>query len=150
MLTSRSRLYAATKKADELMSHVYSHLYGLSAVGLRFFTVYGPWGRPDMAMWLFTEAILAGKPDQGLQPRRYEARFHLYRRYRHGSDRHCRQTPRRTRRKRAVIAYNNIGNNRPEDLMHMISVLENALGREAEKTMLPMQPGDGRGDLCRH
>ena len=75
-------LYAATKRSCELIAHTYSHLYGLPATGLRFFTVYGPWGRPDMAAYLFTRAILAGRTDQGLQRRPNGARFHLYRRYR--------------------------------------------------------------------
>ena len=75
-------LYAASKKANELMAHTYSHLYGLPATGLRFFTVYGPWGRPDMAPMLFAKAILAGEPDQGVQPRPDAAGLHLHRRHR--------------------------------------------------------------------
>ncbi len=77
-------LYAATKKANELMAHTYSHLYGLPTTGLRFFTVYGPWGRPDMALFLFTKAILEGRADRRLQLRQHAARFHLRRRHRRG------------------------------------------------------------------
>ena len=79
-------LYAATKKANELMAHTYSHLYGLPTTGLRFFTVYGPWGRPDMALFLFTKAILEGRADRRLQPRQDAARLHLHRRHRRGRD----------------------------------------------------------------
>ncbi|MFP4476216.1 MAG: NAD-dependent epimerase [Desulfatibacillaceae bacterium] len=147
-------LYAATKKANELMAHSYSHLYGMATTGLRFFTVYGPWGRPDMALFLFTRAILEGKPikvfgegnmqrdftyiddiiqgvvgaldhlpepDQGWSgddptPATSYARYRLY----------------------------NIGNNKPVSLMRFIEVLEEALGKKAEKEMLDMQPGDVR------
>ncbi len=80
-------LYAATKRSCELVAHTYSHLYGLPATGLRFFTVYGPWGRPDMAAYLFTRAILAGRADQGLQRGPDGARLYLYRRHRRGHDR---------------------------------------------------------------
>jgi UDP-glucuronate 4-epimerase len=145
-------LYAATKKANELMSHSYSHLYGLPTTGLRFFTVYGPWGRPDMALFKFTKAILAGESidvynhgemhrdftyiddiaeaivrlqavipqanaswtvEQG-SPATSSAPYHVY----------------------------NIGNSSPVKLMEYISALEQALGIEARKNMLPMQPGD--------
>ena len=79
-------LYAATKKANELMAHSYAHLYGMPCTGLRFFTVYGPWGRPDMALFKFTRGILEGKPITGVQRRRHGARLHLRRRYRRGRD----------------------------------------------------------------
>lgn len=134
-------LYAATKKADELMSHVYSHLYGLSAVGLRFFTVYGPWGRPDMAMWLFTKAILAGKPIKVFNHGNMRRDFTYIDDIVTGVIATADKRPPDMPETGGHRVYN-IGNNRPEDLMHMISVLENAVGREAEKTMLPMQPGD--------
>ncbi len=75
-------MYAATKKANELMAHTYSHLFGLPTTGLRFFTVYGPWGRPDMALFLFTKAILEGRPHRRVQPRPDGARLHLRRRHR--------------------------------------------------------------------
>ena len=144
-------LYAATKKANELMAHTYSHLYGLPTTGLRFFTVYGPWGRPDMAMLLFTEAILAGKPIRSSTTEN-AARFHLHRRHRRRGDPHG--GPHRRRRTRngpaqpdpatslAPYRVYNIGNHPPVELMHMIEVLEQNLGKTAVKEMLPMQPGD--------
>ena len=129
-------LYSATKKCDELMAHAYSHLYGMQTVGLRFFTVYGPWGRPDMAMWLFTERIRAGRPIQV---------------FNHGNMRRdftyvddivsgicgCLQA---TTLDRCEIF--NLGNNRSEKLLDMIGELEKAVGRKAVLEMLPMQPGD--------
>ena len=134
-------LYAATKKADELMSRAYSHLYGLSAVGLRFFTVYGPWGRPDMAMWLFTEAILAGKPinvfNHGNMQRDFTFVDDIITGVVATADR--RPPPAENGIHHRVY---NIGNNKSENLLHMIGVLEEAIGRKAEKVMLPMQPGD--------
>jgi len=134
-------LYAATKRADELMSNVYSHLFAMKLIGLRFFTVYGPWGRPDMAMWLFTEAILKGKPlkvfNHGKMKRDFTYIDDIVSgilmviaepgKAMNGGDPH---------------RIYNIGNNRPEDLLHMISVLEDALGRPAQMEMLPLQPGD--------
>jgi UDP-glucuronate 4-epimerase len=132
-------LYAATKRADELMSESYAHLYGIPQAGLRFFTVYGPWGRPDMAYWMFTQAIIEGRPIRvfnngdlkrdftyiddivagvaavALDPAPADAPLHrLY----------------------------NIGNNRSEKLMRFIEILEDAIGRKAEKIFEPMQPGD--------
>ena len=89
-------LYAATKKADELMAHSYSHLFGIPTTGLRFFTVYGPWGRPDMSHFLFVKAILAGRADQGLQRRRHAPRLHLYRRHRERRARRSSTARRRT------------------------------------------------------
>ena len=123
------------------MSHVYSHLYGLSAVGLRFFTVYGPWGRPDMAMWLFTDAILAGKPIKVFNHGNMRRDFTYIDDIVTGVIATADKRPPNTSVTGGHRVYN-IGNNHPEDLMHMISVLEDAIGREAEKTMLPMQPGD--------
>ena len=129
-------LYAATKKANELMAHVYTHLYGLQTVGLRFFTVYGPWGRPDMALWLFTKALLAGEPIKvfnhgdmqrdftyvddiiaGVKGSLFEPDLEQYEIF-------------------------NLGNHRSEQLMDMIKTLSEALGVEPEMVMLPMQPGD--------
>ena len=134
-------LYAATKKADELMGHVYAHLYGMSLTGLRFFTVYGPWGRPDMAMWLFTKAILAGQPIQVFNHGKMQRDFTFIDDIVSGvlavTD-----TPVAPAEGAPPHRIYNIGHNRPEDLMHMIGVLEAALGRTAEKHMLPMQPGD--------
>ncbi|MBI2441684.1 MAG: GDP-mannose 4,6-dehydratase [Lentisphaerae bacterium] len=131
-------LYAATKKSNELMAHAYSHLYGLQAIGLRLFTVYGPWGRPDMAVWLFTEALLAGKPipvfNHGKQGRDFTyiddivagicaavladdlARYDIF----------------------------NLGNHRSENLMKLINLLASALGVKPVLKLLPAQPGDMR------
>jgi len=130
-------LYAATKRADELMSYTYSHLYGLPLTGLRFFTVYGPWGRPDMAVWGFTEAILAGKPIQifngGNQRRDFTYIDDIV-----NGVLSVAEAPAQSGRHRLF----NIGNNRPENLMHMIAVLEESLGKVAIKEFLPAQPGD--------
>jgi UDP-glucuronate 4-epimerase len=112
-------LYAATKKANELMAHTYSHLYGLPTTGLRFFTVYGPWGRPDMAMFLFTKAILEGRPIDVFNHGKMRRDFTFIDDIVEG-----------------VIRTN------PVELMHLIGTLEQALGRTAEKNMLPIQPGD--------
>ena len=129
-------LYAATKKSDELMAHVYSHLFGLQTVGLRFFTVYGPWGRPDMAPWLFTDAMLAGRPIKVFNHGRMKRDFTYVDDIVSG-----------------VVAcvesdalgpeeLFNIGNNTPVELMHFIEVLAGALGVEPRMELLPMQPGD--------
>jgi len=134
-------LYAATKKADELMSQVYSHLYELSAVGLRFFTVYGPWGRPDMAMWLFTEAILSGKPINIFNNGDMRRDFTYIDDIVTGVIATADSKPPPSDGTSGHRVYN-IGNNQPEELMHMISVLEKVLGRKARKNLLPMQPGD--------
>ena len=131
-------LYAATKKADELMSHAYAHLYGLPLTGLRFFTVYGPWGRPDMAMWLFTQAILAGEPIQvfnhGVMKRDFTYIDDIVAGVVAAMDRVPDGNP-------PQRVYN-LGNHRSEDLMRMIGVLEDAIGKKAVTEMLPMQPGD--------
>jgi len=130
----QASLYGATKKSNELMAHTYRHLYGVKATGLRFFTVYGPWGRPDMAYFSFTQNILAGKPielfNQGNMRRDFtyiddivagtaaavdlEADYEIF----------------------------NLGNHRPEPLSALVSILEESLGREAQKVMSPMQAGD--------
>jgi len=143
-------LYAATKKANELMAHTYSHLFGLPTTGLRFFTVYGPWGRPDMAMWMFTKAILAGKPIDVFNHGRMKRDFTFVDDIVEGVIRTNDTVP-----KPQAVAHDaddattaapyrvyNIGNNQPVELMHLIETLEAALGRKAEKNMLPMQPGD--------
>jgi UDP-glucuronate 4-epimerase len=131
-------LYAATKRADELMSHAYAHLYGLNLTGLRFFTVYGPWGRPDMAVWRFTEAILSGKPIEVFNHGRLRRDFTYVDDVVAGvlavSDRPPKGSP--------PHRVYNIGGSRPEDLMQMIALLEAALGRTAVKQFLPPQPGD--------
>lgn len=142
-------LYAATKKADELMSHAYSHLYRLPQTGLRFFTVYGPWGRPDMAAWLFTEAILAGRPitvfNDGDMRRDFTYIDDVVAGVLAALDKppmddggdgggdDGRDTPHRLY---------NIGNNRAEELMRFIALLEEAIGKTAEIEFAPMQPGD--------
>ena len=137
-------LYAATKKANELMAYSYSHLYRLPVTGLRFFTIYGPWGRPDMAIFLFTRAIIEGSPVRLFNYGKMRRDFtyiddaartvsHLIDRIPDGSDEKAGGVPARIY---------NIGNHRPEELMHVVAVLEKELGREAVKQMLPMQPGD--------
>jgi len=134
-------LYAATKKADELISHTYSHLYGMKQIGLRFFTVYGPWGRPDMAMWLFTKAILEGQPIQVFNHGKMKRDFTYVDDIVNGVLMVIREPDKGLKDGGNHRVYN-IGNNRPEDLMHMIGLLERALGRTAVKEMLPLQPGD--------
>jgi UDP-glucuronate 4-epimerase len=136
-------LYAATKKANELMAYSYSHLYRLPVTGLRFFTIYGPWGRPDMAIFMFAKAIVEGTP---------------IRLFNHGKMRrdftHIDDVTRVVLRLvdripedgesagRAPARIYNVGNHRPEELMHVVALLEKELGRAAVKDMLPMQPGD--------
>ena len=129
-------LYAATKKSDELMAHVYSHLFGLQTVGLRFFTVYGPWGRPDMALWLFADAMLAGRPIKVFNHGKMRRDFTFVDDIVAGVV-SCVESPDLGREEIC-----NIGNNRPEELGRLIDVLADALGVVPEKQMLPMQPGD--------
>ncbi|MDB5697004.1 MAG: protein CapI [Sphingomonas bacterium] len=142
-------LYAATKKADELMSETYAHLYRLPQTGLRFFTVYGPWGRPDMAMWLFTKAILAGEPIDVFGEGNMRRDFTYIDDIVTGvvacldnppSDDGAMKAGGSTSPHRVY----NIGNNRSEDLSAMIGLIEEACGRRAERRLLPMQPGDVR------
>jgi len=145
-------LYAATKKANELMAHTYSHLYKLPTTGLRFFTVYGPWGRPDMALWLFTEAILAGQPidvfNDGKMRRDFTYIDDIVEGVIRVADHTATPNPRWSSQHpdpaTSFASYRvyNIGNNQPVELMHLIEVLEGHLGRKAVKRMLPMQPGD--------
>jgi UDP-glucuronate 4-epimerase len=145
-------LYAATKKANELMAHTYSHLYGLPTTGLRFFTVYGPWGRPDMALFLFTRAILEGKPIDVFNEGRMRRDFTYVDDIVEGVVRVGDRVPAPNpawdaakddpSRSSAPYRLYNIGNQNPVELMHLIAVLEKALGREAKKRLLPMQPGD--------
>jgi UDP-glucuronate 4-epimerase len=133
-------LYAATKKANELIAHSYSHLYRLPVTGLRFFTIYGPWGRPDMAIYLFTKAIVEGTPirlfNHGKMRRDFtfiedatRGVLELVNRIPSGGD-------------GAPARIYNVGNNNPEELTHVVAILERELGRPAIKEMLPMQPGD--------
>jgi UDP-glucuronate 4-epimerase len=137
-------LYAATKKANEMMAHSYSHLYRLPTTGLRFFTVYGPWGRPDMAIFLFTKAIVEGTPIPLFNHGKMQRDFTYVDDVANGILRLIDHVPGSTAGKGggAPARIYNIGNNRPEDLMHVVAVLEKELGRAAVKQMLPMQPGD--------
>ena len=129
-------LYAATKKANELMAHVYTHLFGLQTIGLRFFTVYGPWGRPDMAMWLFTEAMSQGRPIKVFNYGKMQRDFTYVDDIAAGVVAAMQAD--------GLDQYEifNLGNHRAEELMHLIGIMEKELGVEAEKEMLPMQPGD--------
>jgi len=144
--------YAATKKANELMSHTYSGLYGLPTTGLRFFTVYGPWGRPDMALFLFAKAILAGKPidvfNYGNHKRDFTYIDDIVGGVVHAMDHTAEPNPDWDSDKpdpgtsKAPYRLYNIGNSRPVELMTYIGLLEEYLGRTAEKNLLPLQPGD--------
>ena len=139
-------LYAATKRADELLSQSYAHLYGLPQTGLRFFTVYGPWGRPDMAVWLFTEAILKGRPIRVFNHGNMSRDFTYIDDIVAGIMNVLTGPPSVGRDNAfgnpAPHKIYNIGNNKPEALMHMIEVLEDALGKKAERQFEAMQPGD--------
>lgn len=145
-------LYAASKKANELMAHSYSHLYGLPTTGLRFFTVYGPWGRPDMALFLFTDAILKGKPIDVFNRGQMERDFTYIDDIVEGVVRVIDAPPRGNDEwsgadpdpgtSRAPYRLYNIGNNSPVQLLEMIRLVEEAVGRKAEMKLLPMQPGD--------
>jgi UDP-glucuronate 4-epimerase len=140
-------LYAATKKADELMSECYAHLYRLPQSGLRFFTVYGPWGRPDMAMWIFTKKILAGQAIQVFNHGEMRRDFTFIDDIVSGVLACHDNAPPDDGQPKAGGSVGphrlyNIGNSRSEQLMHMIAILEEACGRKAEIEYLPMQPGD--------
>ena len=142
-------LYAATKKADELMSETYAHLYRLPQTGLRFFTVYGPWGRPDMAMWLFTKAIFAGEPIDVFGEGNMRRDFSYIDDIVTGIVASLDNPPpddgsEKAGGSRGPHRLYNIGNNRSEELTRMIALIEEACGREAERRMLPMQAGDVR------
>ena len=135
-------LYAATKKANELMAHSYSHLYGLPTTGVRFFTVYGPWGRPDMAYFLFTKAILANQPidvfNQGDMKRDFTYIDDIVEGVLRVTDRIA--TPSQTSQVPCRVF--NIGNHEPVQLLDFIACIENSLGKTAKKRFLPMQDGD--------
>ncbi|MCG5500390.1 NAD-dependent epimerase [Ectothiorhodospira lacustris] len=145
-------LYAASKKANELMAHTYSSLYGLPTVGLRFFTVYGPWGRPDMALFMFTRNILEGKPIDVFNYGRHRRDFTYIDDIVEGVirtlDRVAAPNPAwsgadpDSATSFAPYRLYNIGNNQPVELLHYIQVLEDCLGMKAEKNLLPLQPGD--------
>lgn len=145
-------LYAASKKSNELMAHTYSHLFNIPTTGLRFFTVYGPWGRPDMALFLFTRAILAGEPidvfNYGNHRRDFTYVDDIVEGVVRTLDKIATPNPRWDSNhpdpatSEAPYRLYNIGSNRPCELMRYIEVLEECLGKKAEKNLLPMQPGD--------
>ena len=145
-------LYAASKKANELMAHTYSHLYRIPSTGLRFFTVYGPWGRPDMAYFKFTQNILAGKPIDVFNNGNHQRDFTYIDDIVEGVVRVLDRIPQPnpdwsgdapdSASSTAPYRLYNIGNNQPVELMHYIEVLEDCLGKKSVKNMLPMQPGD--------
>jgi len=147
-------MYAATKKANELMAHTYSHLFGVPTTGLRFFTVYGPWGRPDMALFLFTRRILAGEPIDVFNHGRHSRDFTYIDDIVEGVVRVLDRPPSATpaaqapseppspARSSAPYRVYNIGNHTPVELLRYIEVLEQCLGRKAECRLLPLQPGD--------
>ena len=145
-------LYAASKKANELMAHTYSHLFGLPTTGLRFFTVYGPWGRPDMALFLFTKKILAGEPIDVFNHGHHTRDFTYVDDIVEGVIRTMDRVPGpdpaydplapTPASSLAPYRVYNIGNHQPVQLLRYIEVLEDCLGRKAEKRLLPMQPGD--------
>jgi UDP-glucuronate 4-epimerase len=145
-------LYAASKKANELMAHTYAHLYGLPTTGLRYFTVYGPWGRPDMSPWLFTSAILEGRPIDVFNHGKMQRDFTFVEDIAEGTVRVLDRIPKGNTAfstdapdpgsSYAPYKVYNIGNHQPVELMTFIKTIENALGQEAKKNFLPMQPGD--------
>jgi len=135
-------LYAATKKANELMAHCYSHLYRLPTTGLRFFTVYGPWGRPDQAPMRFTQAILAGEPIAVFNHGRMQRDFTYVDDIVEGVLRTLAQIPAATGESGAPYAIYNIGNHEPVALESFVALLERLLGRTAVRNYLPLQPGD--------
>jgi UDP-glucuronate 4-epimerase len=130
----QASLYGATKKSNELLAHAYHHLYGLSVTGLRFFTVYGPWGRPDMAYYSFTRAILRGEPipvyDGGVMKRDFTYIDDVVRGTLSAID------------LSAPCELFNLGNNRPEEVNTLIAAIEEATGKQAKRALMPMQPGD--------
>jgi UDP-glucuronate 4-epimerase len=145
-------IYAATKKANELMAHTYSHLYGLPATGLRFFTVYGPWGRPDMALFKFTRSILSGEPIDVFNYGKHRRDFTyiddivegVIRTLDRVAQPNAAWSGEQPDSATSLAPYRlyNIGNHQPVELMHYIEVLEQCLGRKADMNLLPLQPGD--------
>lgn len=145
-------LYAATKKANELMAHTYSYLYGIPTTGLRFFTVYGPWGRPDMALFLFTRAILEERPIDVFNYGKMQRDFTYIDDVIEGITRvieriaqpNARWSGDKPDAATSCVSYKlyNIGNNNPVELMRFIEILEDCLGKKARKNLLPMQDGD--------
>ncbi len=145
-------LYAATKKSNELMAHTYSHLYNLPTTGLRFFTVYGPWGRPDMALFLFTDAIMNDKPIKVFNHGKMKRDFTYIDDIVEGIVRLLNNPPKENKEwdkikadpgtSSAPYKIYNIGNNKPVELMEYIQTIEKHLGKEAKKEYLPLQDGD--------
>jgi UDP-glucuronate 4-epimerase len=145
-------LYAATKKANELMAHAYSHLYGLPTTGLRFFTVYGPWGRPDMAMFIFAKAIAEGRPIRLFNYGRMRRDFTYVDDVTEAVERIIARAPAKTdappggeldpASSTAPWRIYNIGNNRTVEISRVVALLEQELGRKAKTELVPMQPGD--------
>ena len=145
-------MYAASKKSNELMAHAYAHLFRLPVTGLRFFTVYGPWGRPDMAMWLFAEAILAGRPiklfNHGNMRRDFTYVDDVVESIVRLIDRPATPDPQWSGNNPAPATSSapyriyNIGNNKPAELLQIVGELEKCLGKTAKRELLPMQPGD--------
>lgn len=131
-------IYAATKKSNELMAHAYSHLFNIVTIGIRFFTVYGPWGRPDMAMFLFTDAILNDKPIKVFNQGNLSRDFTYIDDIIEGVV----ATLLKERKERTKYSLYNIGNSKPVKLMQFIEAIEKATGKTARKEMYPMQPGD--------
>lgn len=145
-------LYGASKKANELMAHAYAHLFDLPTTGLRFFTVYGPWGRPDMAMWLFASAIIEGRPiklfNHGKMRRDFtyiddvvESIVRLVDRPATGDPKWSSDAPNPARSSAPWRVYN-IGSNNPVEVLEVVRLLEEAIGKKAKRELLPMQPGD--------
>jgi UDP-glucuronate 4-epimerase len=145
-------LYGASKKANELMAHAYAHLFAMPTTGLRFFTVYGPWGRPDMALWIFTAAILEGRPiklfNRGNMRRDFtyiddvvEAMVRLVERAPKPDPNWSGAAPDAATSSAPWRIYN-IGNNQPVELLEVVGLLEDAIGKKAKRELLPMQPGD--------
>jgi UDP-glucuronate 4-epimerase len=145
-------LYGASKKANELMAHAYSHLFGIPMTGLRFFTVYGPWGRPDMAMWIFAKAILAGEPirlfNNGKMMRDFtyiddvvESVVRLVDRAPAGNPAFSTASP-DPASSSAPWRLFNIGNNKPVELFEVVRLLEETIGKKAKCELVPIQPGD--------
>ena len=142
-VTKPVSLYAASKRSCELIARSYSHLYGLPATGLRYFTAYGPWGRPDMAAWLFTEAILADRPIKVFNQGRMARDFTYIDDIVAGTvAAHDRPPAAGSAEDDAAHRVYNLGNHKPEKLLDFIAVIEQALDRTAKMEMLPMQPGD--------
>ena len=134
-------LYAATKRADELLAYSYAHLYRLPATGLRYFTVYGPWGRPDMAAWVFTQAIIEGRPIRLFNGGKMQRDFTYIDDIVSGTLA-CLAKPPTDGGATPPFRLYNLGNHRSEELERFVAVLERAIGRKARRELLPMQPGD--------